>query len=257
MSTKAANARLEEALDELYAVEPEQFTARRNELRKELKDTVGAEAAEEVGRRRRPPVAAWALNRLARTQRDDVRRFVRDAERVRGLQEALLGGTRPKDLDKAVADLRRQLGELSKAATGIAAEAGHSATAVSDRIFETLFAAAADEGQSAELLAGRLEKESKPAGFGFGPGAAVSPGRARTKSGREAGSSAAARKKEQAKRRVAEAGEKVKEAKREAAEAEREVRRLEGELRSASRGAERAAARLADAEAKLKRAKKS
>jgi hypothetical protein len=57
------------ALDELYAVPPEEFMARRDSLAKELKATGDKAGAAELKRQHKPTLVAHALNRLARDAR--------------------------------------------------------------------------------------------------------------------------------------------------------------------------------------------
>ncbi|HSJ52075.1 MAG TPA: hypothetical protein VLA90_12460, partial [Actinomycetota bacterium] len=57
---------LERRIDELYSGPPDAFVAGRDALAAELKGAGDAEKAKLVKGLRKPVVAAWALNRLAR-----------------------------------------------------------------------------------------------------------------------------------------------------------------------------------------------
>lgn len=59
---------LDDALDELYGAPLEDFVAERKRLAKKL----GSDEGKQVGALRKPSVAAWAVNQLARRERRDV-----------------------------------------------------------------------------------------------------------------------------------------------------------------------------------------
>lgn len=60
------------AVDELFAVPLESFTSSRNELAKKLRDVGDRDAAERVASLRKPTLAAWTVNQLARRYRREV-----------------------------------------------------------------------------------------------------------------------------------------------------------------------------------------
>ena len=53
---------VEEALDELYAAKPEDFTALRTKLAAAAKKSGDAEAARRISGSRKPTAAAWVVN---------------------------------------------------------------------------------------------------------------------------------------------------------------------------------------------------
>src|SRR5258706_12629024 len=59
---------LEDALDELYGVDPSEFVAVRKRLSSSLRSAGDKEAAKELLAARRPSTSAWALNQVARRQ---------------------------------------------------------------------------------------------------------------------------------------------------------------------------------------------
>jgi hypothetical protein len=63
---------LDEATDELYAADLDAFVADRTRLARELKEGGDGEAAAKLAKLKKPTVAAWALNQLARRHRRDV-----------------------------------------------------------------------------------------------------------------------------------------------------------------------------------------
>ena len=63
---------VEQAAEELYGLPPGEFTRARDARVKELRTEGDREAADAVKGLRKPTVAAWALNQLARRNRRDV-----------------------------------------------------------------------------------------------------------------------------------------------------------------------------------------
>ena len=57
---------LEDALDELYAADPNEFVAVRKRLSAAVRDTGDKAGAKVLQGARRPSTSAWALNQLAR-----------------------------------------------------------------------------------------------------------------------------------------------------------------------------------------------
>lgn len=151
--------------DELFELDPEEFVPARDRLVRELKKTDKAEAAR-VARLRRPTVAAWGINVVARRHPKAVAALLKAGDRLRAAQEKALRGdagalrTATEERRKAVADV-----------AGLVAEVlGERASAQAGAVSATLEAATVD-AEVAELVeAGRLDKErsSAAAGFGFG-----------------------------------------------------------------------------------------
>ena len=131
--------------DDLYGLPLEEFTAARNALAKERPEAKGL---------RKPSIAAWAVNQLARRHRRELESFLDAAAKVR--QAQLRGG----DVRATTAAERTALRRLLQ----LAGE--YAGAAQSDRIRQTLQAAAVDEDAAEQVRAGRLERELEPAGFG-------------------------------------------------------------------------------------------
>jgi hypothetical protein len=156
------------AADDLYALDPTEFTAARDRLAAELRKAGDKEAAKEVKGLRRPTVVAWALNQLARRHGDEVRLLLSaSAEVARAQAEASTGGDAA-----AFRRLTKERRELVHRLAGTAAgllderEAG-SGAGRRDALGSALEAASMDEEGGQALLAGRLAAEPQPAsGFG-------------------------------------------------------------------------------------------
>ena len=199
-----------QAGDELFGLAPEEFVAARDELARRLKREGDAEAAARVKALRRPPLSAWAVNRLAREQGPALAPLLAAGERLRAATQAALAGEGAAELRAAAKAEREAVAGLVRAALELLGEAGHPATdATRDRVAATLHAAAASP-EAAELVRhGRLTADLDPSGFGTTPeaafgdepaskartagrrpgrrGAGSGPARGTTRGGREAG----------------------------------------------------------------------
>lgn len=150
---------VEQAADLLYGLPLDEFTSARNAAAKELRDRGLKAEADEVKALAKPSVAAWAVNQLPRRHHADLDEFLEGAGAAR---DAQLGGR--GDAREAI---KRQRDALEKLARAARAELGGDASdAVTNRIRQTLEAAAVDDQAAEEVVRGRLVKELEPAGFG-------------------------------------------------------------------------------------------
>lgn len=134
---------VDELIDRLYGLPLAEFTAARNAAAAEL----SGEDRERVKALRKPTAAAASVNRLVREHRDDVDAFLSASA---ALRDAQVGGT--GSLEDATKQQREALTRLVKAG--------------GEPVRQSLLAAAVDEDAANELLAGRLERELEPRGFG-------------------------------------------------------------------------------------------
>ena len=137
----------DEIIDELYGLPLSQFTQAGNQAASDLRSAGRPAEADQVKALRKPSAAAGAVNRLVREHRREVEAFLQTAARLRDAQVAGKG-----DLRAATKDERAALERL----TGAGGE----------QVRQSLLAAAVDEEAARELLAGRLEHELEPRGFG-------------------------------------------------------------------------------------------
>jgi hypothetical protein len=227
--------------DELYSLPLDEFTAARNDLERRLRRDGEREEAQAVKALRKPTVAAWALNQVARQNEEGLKALLGAGERLRGAQEALLEGGDRGELAAAAEEERESVGRLSREAAAIAAEAGVATGAgLDEKLRATLHAAATDAEVAGELAAGRLTREREVMGmFGLAePPAETAPARRPAKAGRRG----AAKAKDDGEAERAKAEEKAAE------EAERRAREVERELKAAGRAESKARRRLAQAE---------
>ena len=267
----AESEAIDQATRELYALPPGEFTSARDARVKELRKAGDREAADAVKALRKPTVAAWALNQLARSRAKDVERLIAAGEELRSAQEELLGGGDRAAFQDAVATERDLVAGLSADATTLASESGERGGGLREKVAETLHAAALDEDVAEELRAGRLTRERDAIG-GFGaPGGGLAPAAAPAKraakskqrkaapQGAKGKKSKAAsdRKQAEQRQRVAAARTDERHARRELDAAARAVQHAEERAEAARVHANEAAQRAKTTAERLREAKKA
>jgi hypothetical protein len=208
---------LNAAIAELYRLPRDEFTGARNDLVKRLRGDGKRAEAEQVKALAKPTASAWIVNQLGRQAGADLKKLLSAGDRMRKARTAT--------------ELREASGAEREAITRLLARveevAGPQPAATTERVRETLHAAAGDPDVGALVSAGCLTREQRLVGFG---GAALTPDRAaeppparddqrRRRREREA----AAREREQAERAHQRA---VADAQRAQAELERAEKRL-------------------------------
>jgi hypothetical protein len=180
--TLAAVPDLEQELDELYALAPEEFTAARNGLAARLRKAGQAEAAEHVRALRKPSVPVWAVNQLARRHPDEVAELINAGTQLRRAQEAAFRADRGgESLRQATAAERAVVRTLTGHAQSILKAEGRSASASAlERVASTLRSAAVEPDAASLLAAGRLAGEVGSAGFATAAELAPPPAKKRT-----------------------------------------------------------------------------
>jgi hypothetical protein len=179
LGVAAQRKAIEQATDELYDLPPAEFTGARDERAKALRKEGKREEADAVKAMRKPTVAAWALNQLARQRAKEVERLLAAGEALRAAQDELLGGGDRKAFQSAAAKEREEVAKLAGETLDLATEAGERpAPMLREKITATLHAAALDEETAEELRAGRLVREREAIG-GFGGVMAAPPAPAR------------------------------------------------------------------------------
>jgi hypothetical protein len=158
---------VEEGIDRLYELPPEEFVAARGELAKRLRGEGDAAAAKRVAALKRPTVAAWAVNQAARRRPELVRDLLEAGDRLRQAQRRALSGLRGDTLRTAGSDRRAAVDRLLSVAASALEESGRSPEAHRDAIAASLQAASVDALAAAGVRAGTLERElAAPSGFG-------------------------------------------------------------------------------------------
>ena len=242
---------LEEELDRLYGLPLEEFTSARNELAARMKQAGQNAISARVRELRKPSVAVWTVNQLARRHPEEIGSLLDAAERLREAQAAAFKGAGGDAVRAAQRDEREALKRLTRNAEAFLGEQGRPAGAQTlERVSATLRSAAV-EPEAADLLrAGRLAEEVESSGFAALASIAPHPKTGdRTRRARTTDERAARREQEQRLRKLRRDAEA---AERDAAKAEAEAERAENaavdarsradEARSAARDAAEALA---------------
>jgi len=237
-------AQLEHDTDRLYGLPPNEFIPARDELARRLRDQGQRELADEVKALRKPPVAAWVVNQLARERELDVQRLLNADEAMAKAQAGAATGDSPEVFAEARREEQRALERLAEAAREtIAREAIGAATL--NRILQTLRAASLTSEGRELLKRGRVSEELEPPGFEAmsGLAGATTKPRRRAKAKPQDERRAAL---DDARRGVKEARSRERDLAKKAREAEREAERAR---KAADALREAAASALAEAEA--------
>jgi hypothetical protein len=240
--------------ERLYGLPLEDFTATRNSLARETGKDGNRQDAEAIRSLEKPSTAAWALNRLARSHGEAVRRLVDAGERLRGAQEQLLAGG-DREAFREASNLEQQLiSELTAEAVQIARDSGAAGTqALERRVADTLRAAALDPAVADRLLRGRLVREQASAGLAGGLPADGSASKARGKP-RRSDARAAEEQLRRAERRLRDAERTEQSARKRHESAGRQTARLRERAEEALERLRAAEADQQDAEQSLERA---
>ena len=237
---------LDAELDQLYGLPLSEFVAARDELAKRLRDEGSREEAEQVKALRKPSVAAWLVNRLARERELDVQRLLKAGETLRDAQaDAAAGQT--EAFAQARRDEHEALERLAEAAREVAAREGAGQTAVAQATQTLRVASLTDEGR--ELLKrGRLTEELEPPGFEALTGLVPAAPRKRPSKQRPQPSREARERVKQLREQEREADAEARAAEREAYRAEQKAAKLREHATKARAKADAAAAERAAAE---------
>ncbi|WP_019927474.1 hypothetical protein [Nocardia sp. BMG111209] len=154
---------LDEVTAELYGIPPAEFVATRTERVRQARDAGDKALAAAIGGLRRPTVAAWAVNLLARADGDEVGALLTLGDALRDAQRRLSGErlrTLTTQRQQVVNALTRKAGELAAAAGQPPSES------VLRDIGTTLNAALADPAVADRVRGGTLTAAASYEGFG-------------------------------------------------------------------------------------------
>lgn len=227
-----ANPTLEDVAAELYALPLESFTRERNAR---AKATGEAALADGIRSLRKPSLAAWVVDLLAREARDELEQAVELGAALREAQEDLDAGA----LAQLTKQRRALVAGLARRAATLAEDDGVavSAAALAD-VEKTLNAAMRDAGAAAAVMTGRLVRALDVVGFD----AADLDGAV---AGEVTAHAPAAPRDDLAERRARKAAERAaREAAQAAGVADRELAAAEGALQRAREHADRLRERI-------------
>jgi hypothetical protein len=149
--------------NELYSLDPGQFTAARDARASETRRGGDREAAREIKSWKRPTPAAWAINLLAREQPDDLARLLDLGALLREAQASLSG----EDLRRLARQRHQVIAALTRQASALAADRGGAISDQAERqVEETLGAALADARAGEAVASGRMVRPLQQRGLG-------------------------------------------------------------------------------------------
>jgi hypothetical protein len=146
---------LDDVVAELLAGPLNEFTSRRNARAKELKAAGPTELAGEVAGLKKPPVAVWAVNQLARRDKPALERLRRAGAGVVQAQSGAVAGRKNAALElRSASDtLQRELDAALRAAGDVLRADGHAGDeATMRRVQEMLRLAAVSGGETWDRL---------------------------------------------------------------------------------------------------------
>jgi hypothetical protein len=225
----------QERVVELYALPLEEFTAARNELVRQLQDSGEKEAAKQVRALRKPTLAAWTVNQLARRHPDELRKLMELRDKLASRDSS--------ELRAASTERRKLIASLTDHARAILEESGHAPSPATIEGVSNSLLAGGTEAERDLILAGRLTRELAPSGFEDLAGLAAAMPEEEIQ---EVDSRAA--------RRAEDLAKKAEEAERDAARLESQAEAARREADVLSRRAERARAKAEESRAKADQA---
>jgi hypothetical protein len=237
-------------IDRLFELAPEDFTAARDRLAKDLKAEGDAKGAGAVKALRRPTLAAWTVNQAVRRDSAGADELLKAGDGLRKAQRRALSGVSGGGLREATDQRRKAVRNMLKAAEEILNEGGRASAGTMEAIQATLEAASIDEEAGRLLRGARLTKEfPPPSGFGDVGGLALVPAAQepalqssskRSTVGSSKGGRGRGADKERDAARLAELRTERDEAQRQARDLEREAEKARKEARRAGQAAVKA-----------------
>ncbi|MGN6635582.1 MAG: hypothetical protein ACTHJ6_09000 [Oryzihumus sp.] len=154
---------LDDALAALYAVAPAEFVTRRDTIVAELRLSNHLALADQVQALRKPSLAAWSLNLLARSRPTELDRLPQLGRDLRSAQSLLTGNL----IRSLSADRHRLVTAIVKLASDAAAERGHPlGPAAQQEVASTISAALVSGEATQAVTSGLLTRALTYAGFG-------------------------------------------------------------------------------------------
>jgi hypothetical protein len=218
---------LETATNELYALSPDEFIERRQQLVAEARKAQDRQLATQIGKLRRPTRSAWLINLLARQEPDEVTVLLELGTALQEAQQRMAGD----ELRQLSAERRKTVDALARRAIELGREHGYSAPdGAVQEVSQTLQTALGD-AEIAELVrAGSLTQAVTYGGFGptdlaaaLGASLPTQPPRQSEKKQAPEPPALDPKQRRAAKKAAAEAGERAKAARQDAEAAESEA----------------------------------
>lgn len=219
---------LETAADELYALSPDEFIERRQQLGAEARQAGDRTLATQIGKLRRPTRSAWLINLLARQEPDEVTSLLELGAALQDAQQRMAGD----ELRQLSAQRRKAVDALARRAVEVGREQGYSAPdGAIQEVSQTLQTALGDPEIAELVRSGRLNQAVTYGGFGptdlasaFGmPPPTKGPSRPEKQAPAEPARAADPKQRREAEKAAAEAREQAAAARKAAESAESEA----------------------------------
>jgi hypothetical protein len=154
---------LETAANELYALSPDDFIERRQQLVADARQARDRELATQIGRLRRPTRSAWLINLLARDEPEALNALFELGAALQDAQQRMAGD----ELRQLSADRRKTVDALAQRAVELGREHGYDAPdGAVQEVGQTLQSALGDREIADVVRAGRLTQAVTYGGFG-------------------------------------------------------------------------------------------
>ncbi len=154
---------VDQAADELYAVSPDDFMARRTVLVGEARAAGDRALAKQIGQLRKPTRSAWLVNLLAREEGSKITELLELGAALQRAQQRMEGD----ELRRLSKERRRLIDALSRVAGDLGRAQGYEAAdAATQEVSQTLQAALSDPELAAKVVAGRVSQAASYGGFG-------------------------------------------------------------------------------------------
>ncbi|MGW5286194.1 hypothetical protein [Rhodococcus sp. GA1] len=154
---------IDSVADALYGLDPGDFVAARSEFAAQAREAGDRELTAAIGRLRKPTVAAWMVNLLARERADELAALLDIGSALRTAQRRLSGS----EMRKLSEQRRRVVAALERDAGRLAADRGRTVSESALReVGRTLNAALSDPGIGEQVRQGRLDAIVESDGFG-------------------------------------------------------------------------------------------
>jgi hypothetical protein len=154
---------LETAANELYALSPDEFVDRRQQLVAEARQAGDRPLATQIGKLRRPTRSAWLINLLARQEPDEVTALLELGAALQDAQQRMAGD----ELRQLSAQRRKAVDALARRAVELGREHDYSAPDGAIQEASQTLQTALGDPEIAELVrSGRLNQAVTYGGFG-------------------------------------------------------------------------------------------
>ena len=154
---------LETAANELYALSPDDFIARRQQLVADARQAQDRQLATQIGKLRRPTRSAWLINLLARREPDEVTALLGLGAALQEAQQRMAGD----ELRQLSVQRRKTVDALARRAVELGRERGYSAPdGATQEVGQTLQTALGDAELADLVRTGTLTQAVTYGGFG-------------------------------------------------------------------------------------------